>query len=254
MIEVSKLTKRYASLPAVNGVSFRAAPGQVTGCIGPNGSGKSTTLKMIVGLVAPTSGTILWRGRETDTTSSGHKRLTGYVPEEAHLYSFLSGQEYLEMVAQLRGMDRRSSERRIERLLSILGLRESGHCVIAEYSKGMKQKLLLSAALMDDPQLVVLDEPFSGLDVASVLVVRHAVHALAEIGKTVLVSAHELSVIESVADRIVILNKGRVVADDTVEGLKRRHDAGTIEEAFCQLTTDAGYAGMAHELVEAMKE
>ncbi|HNY39453.1 MAG TPA: ABC transporter ATP-binding protein [Bryobacteraceae bacterium] len=253
MLEVKNLTKTYASLPAVNSVSFCAGQGEVTGYLGPNGSGKSTTLKMIAGLVAPTSGSILWRGQEVDTSSEGYKRGIGYVPEEPHLYSFLSGQEYLELVGQLRGMEHRTSHRRIGRLLRVLGLDESRHSRIAEYSKGMKQKLLLLAALLDNPRILILDEPLSGLDAATVLVVRQAIKSMASMGKTVLVSAHELSVMEDVADRVVILKKGGVVANDTVESLMRQHEVGTLEEAFRHLAIDVNCVDIARDLVEAME-
>lgn len=163
MLELRNVSKLFAGIPAVDRVSFCARPGEVTGYLGPNGSGKSTTLKMITGLIERTSGEIFFEGREINSDLIGYKRRMGYVPEEPYLYNHLSGLEYLTMVAQLRDLPEPSSRVRIEGMLELLGMHPDRHAGIAGYSKGMRQKILLIGALLHDPQLILLDEPFSGL-------------------------------------------------------------------------------------------
>ncbi|HYX53531.1 MAG TPA: ABC transporter ATP-binding protein, partial [Candidatus Limnocylindrales bacterium] len=175
MLEVKQLTKCYASLPAVADVSFSIAPGEILGYLGPNGSGKSTTVKMITGLLEPTRGKVFFRGEDIQRDVTGYKRLLGYVPEEAHLYPYLTGWEYLELVGTLRGMDQLLLRRRAETLLELFSLHAHRHAAIASYSKGMRQRVLLIAALMHDPEILVFDEPLSGLDVTSALVFRKLV-------------------------------------------------------------------------------
>ena len=172
MLELRNVSKRFAGSLAVDNVSFRARPGEVTGYLGPNGSGKSTTMKMIVGLIEATSGAIVFDGRSSDDDVIGWKQRIGYVPEEPHLYSHLSGLEYLVMVAQLRDLPATQAGDRIDGLLRLLTLYDDRHVSISAYSKGMRQKVLLAAALLHNPALLLLDEPFSGLDVGSALVLR----------------------------------------------------------------------------------
>ena len=172
MLELRNIQKRYSSIPAVDGVSFIARSGEVTGYLGANGSGKSTTMKIITGLIEPNSGQVLFDGRPTQEDMFAFRQRMGYVPEEPHLYAHLSGMEYLVMVAQLRDMDRRRAAERIHGLLHLFGLHGDRDVALSSYSKGMRQKILLSAALMHNPDLILLDEPFSGLDVGSSLILR----------------------------------------------------------------------------------
>ncbi|HZO52375.1 MAG TPA: ABC transporter ATP-binding protein, partial [Bryobacteraceae bacterium] len=209
MLELRHVTKRYSGIAVVNDVSFTARAGEVTGYLGPNGSGKSTTLKMITGLIEPSEGEILVNGEPVERDWVAHRQRFGYVPEEPQLYPHLTGAEYLEMVGRLRGLDPGQLAEKIIRLLRLFGLEGDRHVAIASYSKGMRQKILLSAALLHNPQLVFLDEPFSGLDVNSALVVRGVIQALAREGRAVLLSSHELEVVEKVCSRVVILHKGR---------------------------------------------
>ncbi len=167
MLEVRRVSKVFAGIPAVDDVSFSAQPGEVTGYLGPNGSGKSTTMKMITGLLELTAGQILFAGQPIQEDLIAYKRRMGYVPEEPYLYNHLSGIEYLTMVAQLRGLPARQSTERIEGLLHLLSLHGDRHASISGYSKGMRQKILIAAALLHNPDLMLLDEPFSGLDVGS---------------------------------------------------------------------------------------
>src|SRR6516162_562382 len=179
MLELRNVSKRFNGITAVDDVSFSARPGEITGYLGPNGSGKSTTMKMLVGLMQPTSGRILFSGQPLLADLDHHKQRTGYVPEEPHLYGHLSGLEYLVMVGQLRGLPDKPTAQRIDQLLRLLQLHGDRHVPISSYSKGMRQKVLLTAALLHNPDLLLLDEPFSGLDVGTALVLRSLIQELA---------------------------------------------------------------------------
>src|SRR5579864_7048044 len=203
MLELRSVSKRFHGIVAVEDVSFLAPAGQITGYLGPNGSGKSTTLKMITGLIEPTEGEILWRGESIERDMIAHKQRLGYVPEEPHLYPHLTGAEYLEMTGQLRGLSEKPLAEKIDGLLSLFSLHEDRYVPISSYSKGMRQKVLLAAALLHNPDLILLDEPFSGLDVTSVMVVRSLVQELAGRGKVVLFSSHELEMVERVCSHVV---------------------------------------------------
>src|SRR5579875_2108606 len=163
MLEVCSLTKCYSSVPAVDNVSFSIRPGEVLGYLGPNGSGKSTTVKIITGLLQPTRGTVLFNGNNIRDDLTAYKRLLGYVPEEANLYPFLSGLEYLELVGRLRGLPEKLLAQRSEALLKLFSMHIHRHTAIAAYSKGMRQRILIISALMHNPDLIIFDEPLSGL-------------------------------------------------------------------------------------------
>jgi ABC-2 type transport system ATP-binding protein len=236
----------------VDDVSFTARPGEVTGYLGPNGSGKSTTLKMITGLIEMTSGRILFDGKSIHDDLIAYKRRMGYVPEEPYLYNHLSGVEYLVMVSQLRDLPRRQSSERIDGLLRLLSLYDDRHASISGYSKGMRQKLLISAALLHNPDLILLDEPFSGLDVGSALILRSLIKELAARGKVVLFSSHELDTVERISDRVVILHRAKVVADDSIERLRSMMDLPTLEEIFSQLAVEQDTAATARQIAELL--
>jgi ABC-2 type transport system ATP-binding protein len=236
MFEVRNLTKRYRRIPAVEDVSFVIRPGEVLGYLGPNGSGKSTTVKMITGLIEPTRGEILFHGRNVCENWPAFQRRIGYVPEEPHLYPQLTGREYLQLVGRLRGLPRRVLEARMDEMLHLFSLWEDRHSPLSSYSKGMRQKILLSAALLHNPEFLILDEPFSGLDVNTALMLRALVKALAEEGRMILYSSHELEVVEKVCSSVMILRKGRVVAWDAVERLRDLMHQPSLEGVFAQLT------------------
>ena len=231
-------------------VSFSARAGEVTGYLGPNGSGKSTTMKMITGLIERSAGHIFFQGRPIEDDLINYKGRLGYVPEEPYLYTHLSGAEYLTMVAQLRDLPGRQSAERIDGMLRLFSLYGDRHASISGYSKGMRQKVLLIAALMHNPQLILLDEPFSGLDVASSLVLRRLIQELAARGKVVLFSSHELDTVERICSRVVILHHGKLVADDSIERLRSLMELPTLEKIFSQLAVEQDTDGMAREIVD----
>jgi ABC-2 type transport system ATP-binding protein len=178
----------------------------------------------------------------------------GYVPEEPYIYSHLTGLEYLTMVAQLRDLDRKSASKRIDGLLRLLGLQGDRHAPISAYSKGMRQKVLLASALLHDPDLLLLDEPFSGLDVASALVLRSLIQELAARGKVVLFSSHELETVERVCSHVVILHRGKIVADDSIDRLRTLMELPTLEEIFSQLTVEQDTAAVSREIADLIRE
>ena len=250
MLELRSVSKHFSGIPAVDNVSFCARPGEVTGYLGPNGSGKTTTMKMITGLIEMTFGQILFDGTPIEDDPIAYKRRMGYVPEEPYLYTHLSGAEYLTMVSQLRNLPQSQSTERIDGLLRLLSLYDNRHASISGYSKGMRQKVLIAAALMHNPGLVLLDEPFSGLDVGSALVLRSLIQELARRGKVVLFSSHELDTVERVSTRVVILHRGKLVADDSIERLRTLMKLPTLEAIFSQLAVEQDTDSMARQIAD----
>jgi ABC-2 type transport system ATP-binding protein len=252
MLEIQELTKRYSGIPAVDHVSFTVRPGEICGYLGPNGAGKSTTVKMLIGLVEPSSGRILYRGRDVVRDRMAFQRLLGYVPEEAHLYPHLSGREYLQLAGRLRGLPRRILERRMDELLRLFGLWEDRLSPLSSYSKGMRQKILISAALLHNPQILILDEPFSGLDVGAAAVFRELLRQFAAQGKLILYSSHVLEVVEKICSVVVILRNGQVVASDRVERLRAILEQGSLEAVFAQLTEQEDPVAVASGILRAI--
>jgi len=253
VLELRNATKAFSGIIAVDEVSFAARAGEVTGYLGPNGSGKSTTMKMITGLIEMTSGQILFGGIPIQRNPIAYKQRMGYVPEEPHLYSHLSALEYLTMVGQLRDLPARPTAARIDGLLRLFSLHGDRHVAISSYSKGMRQKVLLSAALLHNPDLILLDEPFSGLDVGSGLVLRSLIQELAARGKVILFSSHELETVERVSSHVVILHKGKVVADDSIERLRTLMSLTTLEAIFAELAVEQDTASISREIADLIQ-
>jgi ABC-2 type transport system ATP-binding protein len=250
MLELRNVSRRYSSIPAVENVSFSARPGEITGYLGANGSGKSTTMKMITALIEMSSGEISFEGKPIQSDLMAYKQRLGYVPEEPHLYTHLSGLEYLGMVAQLRDLPRTLAADRIDGLLRLFALHEDRDVQISSYSKGMRQKVLLAAALMHNPDLILMDEPFSGLDVGSSLVLRSLIQELAARGKVILFSSHELETVERICSHIVILHRGKVVADDSIERLRTLMALPTLEGIFSQLAVEQDATTISREIAD----
>jgi ABC-2 type transport system ATP-binding protein len=254
MLEVKCLTKRYATVPAVSNVNFCIQPHHVLGYLGPNGSGKSTTVKMITGLLKPSEGQVLFRGEDIRRDPAEYKKHVGYVPEEANLYPYLSGREYLELVGQLRGLDERWLGKRIDEYLKLFLLHSSRHVAIATYSKGMRQRILITAALLHNPDVLIFDEPLSGLDVTSALVFRHLVQKLQCAGKVIFYCSHVLEVVEKVCSHVVILRKGNVIAYGALEQLRQQKSMQSLEQTFSQLIEESDAVEVARKLIELTLE
>jgi ABC-2 type transport system ATP-binding protein len=232
MLTLDHVAVRYSGRPVLRDVSFSIGPGEIVAYLGANGAGKTTTMKVVTGLVAPDFGRVLFGGRDVAEDPLGYRRRLGYVPETAEVYPFLSGREYLVLAGRLRALPEASLERRVDELLELLGLENHRHQALDSYSKGMRQKVLIGTALLHDPEVLILDEPLSGLDVTSVLVMKALLRALAARGRTILYSTHHLEVAERLCERVLILHDGRVVADDSVANLRELRRQPSLEEIF----------------------
>jgi ABC-2 type transport system ATP-binding protein len=253
VLEVRNVTKRYGPLTAVRDVSFAVRPGEVLGYLGPNGSGKSTTVKMLAGLMPPTFGTIHFDGSDIQEDLIRYKAQVGYVPEEAHLYTYLTAPEYLRLCGRLRHVPAATLEQKIDQFLHVLGLDTDRHATLAAFSKGMRQKVLLAAALIHNPRVVILDEPVSGLDVATALVVRTIVKALASDGRIIFYSSHELNTVERISTRVMILRAGEVVADDSASNLRALMHLPSLEDVFSQLAVKDDVDAVARDMLNAVR-
>jgi ABC-2 type transport system ATP-binding protein len=253
VLELRGVTKTYSGIAAVSDVSFVAPAGEVTGYLGPNGSGKSTTLKMITGLMEPSAGEILFNGEPISRDRVRHKQRLGYVPEEPHLYPHLSGAEYLEMVGQLRALPEAALAAKIDGFMRLFSLKADRHVPLGSYSKGMRQKILLAAAFLHNPDLILLDEPFSGLDVNAALILRDLINQLAARQKVVLLSSHEMETVERIASRVVILHQGRVVANDSIRQLRAIMAQPNLEGIFSQLAVEQDTRAISLEMIQIME-
>lgn len=247
-LRARSLTKHFSGVIAVRNVDFTLSAGDIVGYLGPNGSGKTTTLRMIAGLVEPSSGRVEIDGRDVRDDLIAFRHDLGYVPEEPYLYPFLSGREYLELIGRLREIPERLLTMKIDGFLELFGLAGVADQAIASYSKGMRQKIVISAALLHDPAVILFDEPESGLDVTTTLVLRHLIRILAERGKAILYSSHILEVVERVCSRVIVLYKGVVVADDSVEHLQVLMSRSSLEGVFSQLVIKDDPARIAADL------
>jgi len=252
MLEAVHLTKKYASLPAVQDLSFTLRPGQVLGCLGPNGSGKSTTVKMLTGLLEPTRGAVQFDGQSIQGDLAAYRERLGYVPEEPNLYPYLSGWEYLELIGTLRGMPQTELFKKIDSLLELFSLHPSRHASIGTYSKGMRQRVLIIAAIMHNPEIFIFDEPLSGLDVTSALIFKNLVQTLGQQGKLVFYCSHVLEVVEKVCSDVLILRKGIVIAQDSVANI-RQIIGQSLENTFLHLVEDVDTMSVARDIVSVMK-
>jgi ABC-2 type transport system ATP-binding protein len=250
MLEVRDLTKRFGGNTVVDHVNFTVRPGEITGYLGPNGSGKSTTVKMLTGLLHPTEGLVLFDGRNIRDNATGFKQRLGYVPEEPNLYSYLTGLEFLQLAGRLRGLDDDRIDSKANELVDRLSLSEARWVPISAYSKGMKQRVLIAAALLHDPDVLIFDEAQSGLDIANALLFRHLLRALAARGKAVLYISHVLEVVEKVCEHVIVIYRGRIVADDSVDRLRDLMRLPNLEEIFAQLVQQGDMESRARDIAE----
>ena len=253
MLEARGLTKYYSAIAAVRDVSFTLKPGSILGLLGPNGSGKSTTVSIVTGLLEPSGGQVLFHGRDIHDFPLEYKARIGYVPEEAYLYTYLTGPEYLLLIGELRGIPRDRLMRRIDGFLEIFGLTDDRHAQLSAYSKGMRQKILISAALLHNPDVIVFDEACSGLDVTSALVLRSLVRSLAAEGRMIVYSSHELEAVEQVATDVMILHESRVVAHASSSRLRETLKLASLEAVFRKVVVATDVDQVARTVVEVMK-
>jgi ABC-2 type transport system ATP-binding protein len=253
MLEVRHLFRSFRGIPAVEDVSFSIGPGEIVGFLGPNGAGKSTTVKIITGLLRANDGKVLFEGRDILDDMVAFRKVLGYVPEEAHLYTYLSGLEYLQLVGRLRGLGERLIETKATGLLELLHLKSWQHTPISSYSKGMRQRVLIAAALLHDPKLLIFDEPLSGLDVASGRLFKDLLEMLAAQGKAVLYISHVLETVEQVCNRVIVIAGGRVLADAPPSELTTLMSLPNLESVFAQLVQQQDTRAAAERIVEIMQ-
>ena len=238
MIELTELTKKYGTHTAVDRLSLRVERGEVFGFIGPNGAGKTTTIKMLGGVLAPTSGTVRVAGIDMHTAPEEAKRRIGFIPDRPYLYEKLTGAEFMKFTADLYDVPERRFAERAPAMLRLFSLAEWSGELIESYSHGMKQRLIMAAALVHDPEVLVVDEPMVGLDPRAILMVKGLLRRLASEGITVFMSTHTLPVAEDVCDRIGVIHRGRLIASGTTAELRREVKAGAadLEQVFMRLT------------------
>ena len=253
MLEVNHLCKRYRGIPSIEDINFRIRPGEIVGYLGPNGSGKSTTVKIITGLLQPNEGSVLFEGKDIRDDMVSFRSILGYVPEEAHVYTYLSGLEYLQLVGRLRGLGESDIERKATQMLKLLGLESWRYSPISFYSKGMKQRVLIAAALMHNPKLLVFDEPLSGLDVVSARLFKDLLQELAAQGKAILYISHVLEVVEQVCDRVIVIAKGKILADAAPAELAKVMQLANLQDVFAQLVQQEDTRVLARQLVDIMR-
>ena len=252
-VAVDGLRFSYGSKRVLHGLSFALARGQVVGLLGPNGAGKSTTIKVLTGILPPDGGAVRVAGFSMPDEAVEAKKRIGYVPEAAALFESLSGQEFLELMGRLQEVPEELLQARIARFLEQFDLAGVRRRRLGGYSKGMRQKVLLSAALLHNPDVLMLDEPLSGLDVNAGLMVRDLIAALAAEGRTVLYSSHVLDVVERVCDRALIIHEGRLIADGSLEALKASTKGDRLEDVFRRLTHAEETMSGVSEIMEVLR-
>ena len=256
MIRLHQLSKSYGSQPAVRGIDLEIPTGQLVGLLGPNGAGKSTTIKMLTGMLAPTSGSAEVEGFDVDRDPLEVKKVVGYVPESGALFDALTALEYLRFVASLYHIPEDEAEVRIARFANFFDL--DGDTLtgkpLSAYSKGMRQKVVITSALLHNPKVVFFDEPLNGLDANAALSFKTLITSLARDGKTIVYCSHILDVVERVCERVVIIHEGRIVADGTVAELRERSGAPTLEAAFNRLTATENLLARAEEFARVLSQ
>ncbi|MBB6145056.1 ABC-2 type transport system ATP-binding protein [Silvibacterium bohemicum] len=253
MLKVENLSKSYRNIPAIQNVSFCLRAGEIVGYLGTNGSGKSTTVKIITGLLQPSDGRVLFNGRNIRDDLPRYRESLGYIPEEAHLYAYMSGMEYLQLVGRLRGMSEKTIDIKANGMLRLLGLESWRHSPMSLYSKGMRQRVLMAAALFHDPKLLVFDEPLSGLDILSARLFKDLLQELAASGKAIFYISHVLEIVEQLCTRVLVISKGKILADAPPLELTRVMQLSSLERVFAQLVEQQDTKSIASEMVAVMQ-
>jgi ABC-2 type transport system ATP-binding protein len=251
MLQARGLTKRYGGLLALDRVSFDLHPGEIVGYLGPNGSGKSTTVNLVVGLLEPTAGELSLLGQRAADDPVAYRRQIGYVPEEPYLYAHLTAVEYLLLVGRLRRLPPRTLQTRVPELLRLLQLHDSRYKSMTAFSKGMRQRVLVAAALLHNPRLLVLDEPFSGLDVNAGALLRTLLQMLAGEGRMIFFSTHRFDMVEKLCSRVIVLSSGRIVLERPVTDFDR-DGPDCLEQTFFRATGQPDFAPLAREILDTI--
>lgn len=253
-ISINNLKKSYGSKQVLKGINLEVYKGQIIGYIGPNGAGKSTTIKLMLGLIEGYTGEIKVFGQDISDGNIQYKKRIGYVPEVAEIYDNLTAEEYLTFIGQLYGLEYEKVNEKARKLMKVFGIENVYNSRITSFSKGMRQKVLIISSLLHNPDILFLDEPLSGLDANSVMVVKEILSNLAKQGKTIFYSSHIMEVVEKISNRIILINDGQIVADGSFEELKNNCKEGSLEEIFNQLTGFNEHGALAEEFVSIVEE
>lgn len=258
IIQIKNLTKSYGSNLVLKGIDLQVQPGeasrgQIIGYIGPNGAGKSTTIKILTGLLTDYGGSVKVNGLEVSQHPLEIKTMIGYVPENAVMYDTLSPVEYFRFLGSMYGMNQAAIQQKGGELLRIFGLHENRNNRMTSFSKGMKQKVLLISGMIHNPEIIFFDEPLSGLDANSVILLKEILQRLSQAGKTLFYSSHIMEVVEKICDRIVLLKEGAVIAHGTFQELQNQQHSGSLEQLFNQLTGNNEHLALAEEFVELVQ-
>ena len=253
-LELIDLRKSFGAKEVLKGINLKVSKGSIVGYIGPNGAGKSTTVKLIMGLITGYTGEIKIFGEDISKSDESYKKKIGYVPEVPEIYDSLTGKEYLTFVGQLYGIDYEKADEKAKKLMEILGILDAYGKRISSYSKGMKQKLILISSLIHNPEILFLDEPLSGLDANSVMIIKEILAHLAREGKTIFYSSHIMEIVEKISDRIILINNGEIVADGNFEELKSNYKESSLENIFNEVTGFYEYKDLAEKFLSVVKE
>ena len=257
VISIKNLHKSYqngsSAKQVLKGIDLEVKPGQIIGYIGPNGAGKSTTVKILCGLLTDFQGDIQILGMDLRSESTQIKSKIGYIPENAALYDTLTPREYLQFVGELHGMESQDINQKIDKLLDLFEMRANGSDRMNSFSKGMRQKILIISGLIHNPDIIFMDEPLSGLDANSVIIVKEILTQLAKEGKTIFYSSHIMDVVEKISDRIILIDQGKVVADGSFEELNTESNTGSLESLFTELTGTTGHSQKAEEIINVFE-
>lgn len=251
IISLHNVYKSYGTKQVLKGINLSVYPGQVIGYIGPNGAGKSTTVKILCGLISDYEGDVLIQGINPKENPVAVKSRIGYIPEMAELYDVLTPVEYLGFMATLYNMPEVLAKDRMTKMLSAFGLEQNSHQRMDTFSKGMRQKVLIISGLLHNPEIIILDEPLSGLDANSVIIVKNLISRLAKDGKTIFYCSHMMDVVEKVSDRIVLINEGTVIANGSFDELRQQQGNQSLEKIFASMTSSDSLTDAADELIHA---
>jgi ABC-2 type transport system ATP-binding protein len=254
IVEIHNLQKSYGEKQVLKGIDLQIKSGQIIGYIGPNGAGKSTTVKILCGLISEFMGQVTIFGKDLQSQSLDIKKQVGYIPENAVLYESLTPLEFMEFIGEMRGMGTDMARQKAEALMNIFEMKPHLYQRIATFSKGMRQKVLICSALLHNPDLIFMDEPLSGLDANSVIMVKEMLVHLAREGKTVFYSSHLMDVVEKISDRIILIDQGKVIADGSFDELNKLSNDETLEKMFTRLTGNTNHGEKAEAFINAFEK
>lgn len=254
IVEIRNLQKKYGQKQVLHGIDLQISSGQIIGYIGPNGAGKSTTVKILCGLISEFQGEVSIFGKDLRKQTLEIKKQVGYIPENAVLYDSLTPMEFMEFIGEMRGLEPEQTRSKAEALMDIFEMKSNLNQRIATFSKGMRQKVLICSSLLHNPDLIFMDEPLSGLDANSVIMVKEMLIHLAREGKTVFYSSHIMDVVEKISDRIILIDQGKVIADGSFDELNKLSNDENLEKMFTRLTGNTNHGEKAEAFINAFEK